>query len=99
MRKKIWQICAKKSEKLQCYCLEFSVQGVKTLGGHLARLCWGYDCYEVKKNTIIFQKEKGNTFTLLIIFIIKSLQTEQKSTILLFMTPDKHAITPKWINS
>jgi hypothetical protein len=32
---------------------------------------------------IIFQKEKGNTFTLLIIFIVKSLQKEQNSTNLL----------------
>ena len=32
------------------------------------------------KKIIIFQKEKGNTFTLLIIFIVKSLQKEQKST-------------------
>ena len=41
----------------------------------------GFDFYEVKKpNVIIFQKEKGNTFTLLIIFIVKSLQKEQNST-------------------
>ena len=33
----------------------------------------GVDFYEVEKN-INFQKEKGNTFTLLIIFIVKSLQ-------------------------
>ena len=33
-----------------------------------------------KKNVIIFQKEKGNTFTLLIIIIAKSLQKEQNST-------------------
>ena len=32
---------------------------------------------------IIFQKEKGNTFTLLIIFIVKSLQKEQNSINLL----------------
>ena len=35
--------------------------------------------YEVKKN-IIFQKEKVNTFKLLIIFVVKSLQKEQNST-------------------
>ena len=29
---------------------------------------------------IIFQKENGNTFTLLIIFLVKSLQKEQNST-------------------
>jgi hypothetical protein len=34
-----------------------------------------FDFYEVKKKiAIIFQKEKGNTFTLLVIFIVKSLQ-------------------------
>ena len=59
-----------------------SVQGVKSLGGHFAFLCQGFDFYEVKKD-IIFQKEKGNTFTLLIIFIVKSLQKEQNSTNLL----------------
>ena len=37
--------------------VEFSVQGVKSLGGHFACLCQGFDFYEVKKN-IIFQKEK-----------------------------------------
>jgi hypothetical protein len=36
-----------------------------------------------KKNVIFFQKEKGNTLTLLIIFIVKSLQKEQNSTNLL----------------
>ena len=41
-----------------------------------------FDFFEVKKN-IIFQKEKGNTFTLLIIFIVKSLQKEQNNTNLL----------------
>ena len=59
-----------------------SVQGVKSLGGHFACLCRGFDFYEVKKN-IIFQKEKGNTFTLLIICIVKSLQKEQNNTNLL----------------
>ena len=61
-----------------------SVQGVKSLGGHFACLCQGFEFYEVKnKNVIIFQKENGNTFTLLIIFIVKSLQKEQNSTNLL----------------
>ena len=79
-----------------------SVQGVKSLGGHFVCLCRGFDFYEVKKNIIIFKKEKGNTFTLLIIFIVKSLQKEQNSTNLLLWTPicrNKRAITPKWINS
>ena len=44
-----------------------SVQGVKSLGGHFACLC--RDFHEVKKNVIILQKEKGNTFTLLMIFL------------------------------
>ena len=51
---------------------------------------------------IIFQKEKGNTFTLLIIFIVKSLQKEQNITNLLLWSPicwNKCAITPMWINS
>ena len=62
-----------------------SVQGVKSLGGHFACLCRGFEFHEVKKNlfVIIFQKENGNTFTLLIIFIVKSLQKEQNSTNLL----------------
>ena len=61
-----------------------SVQGVKSLGGHFACLCRGFEFYEVKKNfAIIFQKENGNTFPLLIIFIVKSLQKEQNRTNLL----------------
>ena len=65
-----------------------SVQGVKSLGGHFACLCRGFEFYEVKKQkkkklVIIFQKENGNTFTLFIIFIVKSLQKEQNSTNLL----------------
>ena len=60
-----------------------SVQGVKSLGGHFACLCRGFEFYEVKKIVIIFQKENGNTFTFSIIFIVKSLQKEQNSTNLL----------------
>ena len=46
-----------------------SVQGVKSLGGQFACLCQGFEFYEVKiEIVIIFQKENGNTFTLLIIF-------------------------------
>ena len=55
-----------------------------------------------KKFVIIFQKENGNTFTLLIIFIVKSLQKEQNSTNLLLWPPicrNKPAIIPKWFNS
>ena len=44
----------------------------------------GLDSYEVKKKyIIIFQKENGNTVTLLIIFIVKSPQKDQNSTNLL----------------
>ena len=39
-----------------------SVQGVKSLGGHFACLCRGFEFYEVKKNVIIFQKEKWKYF-------------------------------------
>ena len=61
-----------------------SIQGVKSLGGHFACLCRRFEFYEVKKKlVIIFQNENGNTFTLLIIFIVKSLQKEQNSTNLL----------------
>ena len=65
--------------------LRVSVQGVKSLGGHFACLCQRFDLYEAKKNisTIIFRYEKRYTFTLLIIFIVKSLQKEQNSTNLL----------------
>ena len=40
-----------------------SVQGVKSLGGHFACLCRGFEFYEVKKIfffVITFQKENGN---------------------------------------
>ena len=41
-------------------------------------MCREFDIDEVKKNIIIFQTEIGNTFKLLIIFIVRSLQREQK---------------------
>ena len=63
------------------YRYRVSVQGVKSLGDHFASLCRGLN--EVKKIVIIFKKENGNDFTLLIIFIVKSLQKEQNSTNLL----------------
>ena len=31
-------------------CLRVCVQGVKSLGGHFACLCRGFEFYEVKKN-------------------------------------------------
>ena len=59
-------------------CTRVSVQGVKSLGGHFACLCREFDLYEVKRKIIIvFQKENGNTLTLLIIILVKSIQKEQ----------------------
>ena len=65
------------------YTCRVSVQGVKSLGGHFACFCQGFEFYEVKKNVIFFQKENGNTITLLIIFIVNFFQKEQNSTNLL----------------
>ena len=62
-----------------CVLGRVSVQGVKSLGGHFACLCRGFEV----KIVIIFQKENGNTFTLFIIFIVKSIQKDQNSTNLL----------------
>ena len=53
--------------------------GLKSLGGHFACLCWGFDFWWSKEKIL----SKGNTFTLFIIFIVKSLQKEQNSTNLL----------------
>ena len=52
---------------------------VKSLDGHFACLCRGFDFYEVKNKNkkFLFQRENGNTFILLIIFLEKSLQKEQ----------------------
>ena len=71
--------------ELKSVPVRVSAQGVKSLGGHFACLCRGFEFYEVEKKifVIIFQKENGNTFTLFIIFIVKSLQKEQNSTNLL----------------
>ena len=52
-----------------------SVQGVVSLGDHFATLCQEFDFYEVK-NIVVFQKREIHTFTLLIIFTVKSLQKE-----------------------
>ena len=51
---------------------------------------------------IIFQKENGNTLTLLIIILVKSIQKEQNSTNHLLwpsICRNKPAINPKWFNS
>ena len=39
-----------------------SVQGVKSLGGHFACLCRGFESYEVKKNYYYFSKRKWKYF-------------------------------------
>ena len=65
-----------------------SVQGVVALDGHFATLCPELDFYEAILFVINFQKEKENTFTVLIILIVKSLQIELHSTNLLNMTPN-----------
>ena len=39
-----------------------SVQGVKSLGGHFACLCRGFEFYEVKKNVFYFSKRKWKYF-------------------------------------
>ena len=56
---------------------------LKISGTKNSQIFLGFEFYEVKKNVIIFQEENGNTFTLFIIFIVKSLQKEQNSTNLL----------------
>jgi hypothetical protein len=38
--------------------LRVSVQGVKSLGGHFACLCRGFEFYEVKKKLLLFFKKK-----------------------------------------
>ena len=63
-------VCKDNKDKVRS---RVSVQGVTSLGRHFATLCREFNFYEVKKK-IIFQKENGNTFTLLIIFVVKSLQ-------------------------
>ena len=61
-----------------------SVQGGVALGGHFATLCQEVDFSEAIFFFIIdLQKERSNTFTLLIILIVKSLQIELYSTSLL----------------
>ena len=79
-----------------------SIQRVKSLGGHFACLCRGFDFYEVKKSCI-FQKENWNTLTLLIIILVKSIQKEQIAQITHPVWPlicrNKPAINPKGFKS
>ena len=78
---RFFTMCDKRWSHLNLLC----VQGVKSLGSHFACLCRGFEIYEVKKEKIVitFQKENVNTFTLFIIFKVKSLQKEKNSTNLL----------------
>ena len=59
-------------------------KGNVALGGHFATLSQKVDFYKTKLFFhYYFQKEKANTFTLLIILIVKNLQIELNSTNLL----------------
>ena len=49
----------KRKRNQLCHVLRVSVQGVKSLGGHFACLCRGFDFYEVKKK---YHFSKRNTF-------------------------------------
>ena len=42
----------------QNYKIRVSVQGVKSLDGHFACLCRGFEFYEVKKKLLLFFKKK-----------------------------------------
>ena len=84
--------------------LHLKVELVSKELNHLAAILHVYvvSLIFMNKKNINFEKEKGNTFTHLIIFIVKSLQKEQNSTNLLLWPPicrSKSAITPKWFNS
>ena len=58
----------------------FELELVSEELNHLAAIlhvyAGGFDFYEVKKK-LYFQKENGNTLTLLIIILVKSIQKEQ----------------------
>ena len=56
--------------------LELVSEELNHLAAILHVYAGGVDFYEVKKNCI-FQKENGNTLTLLIIILVKSIQKEQ----------------------
>ena len=45
-----------------CTVVRVSVQGVKSLSGHFACLCRGFDFYEVKKNCYYFSRRKWKYF-------------------------------------
>ena len=63
-----------------------SIRGVKSLGGHFACLCQGFEFSEVKFFlVIIFQKENGNTFNHLYVGKSSKREKQHKSTT---MTPN-----------
>ena len=74
-------VCKDNKDKVRS---RVSVQGVTSLGRHFATLCREFNFYEVKKN--YFSKRKGKYFTILIIFVVKSLQKEQNSRNLVLWT-------------
>ena len=52
-----------KNTEIVCHKICFdlvrvSVQGVKSLGGHFAFLCRGFEFYEVRKEILLFFKKK-----------------------------------------
>jgi hypothetical protein len=59
------------------FTVEFVTGKVELLRAVFHGYAGGVDFHEVKEKKIVFQKENGNTFTLLIIIIVKSLQKEQ----------------------
>ena len=78
-----------------------SVQGVKSLGGHFACLCRGFDFYEVKKENYL-SKRKGKYFYTFNHFYSEKSSKDQNSTNHLLWTlicGHKPAIIPKVINS
>ena len=68
----------------------------------LAFFTYSFAKKKIKKKSSLIFKKRQVTFTLLIIFIVKSLQIELHSTNLLLwplICRNKRAITPKWFNS
>ena len=91
-------------QKFKVKSQQYNLELVSKELNHLAAILGVWFLWSKTKNIIIFQKERGNAnaFTLLILFIVKSLKKEQNSTNLLLWPPicrNKHAITPKWFNS
>ena len=61
-------------------------------------MLWVWILWSKKKNYYYFQKENGHTFTLLIIFIVKSLQKEQNTgtpPLTRFFGPGKNRVKGK----